>query len=151
LDKLSTGKLELEVKEAEKLPQKKEKEGFTAWGKEVGGLQAGLGLRPGEKRAYHHGETVTLVVRVRNVGKETVKFEYLKEFLIEKPPIVTDGGGKPIRSVGIDCLEFHIPVEVNLAPAKEIELYEWKPAIRRVSEKDTGNSVGPDWLWATGK
>src|SRR4029078_10782677 len=41
LSKLATGKLELEVKEkdVEKLPEKKqEKEAFTAWGKEVGGL-----------------------------------------------------------------------------------------------------------------
>ena len=79
-DKLATGKLELEVKSdpPQKQEQKQEKEGFTAWGKEVGGLQAGLGFRPGEQRAYHHGETVTLVVRVRNVGKETVKFQYLR-------------------------------------------------------------------------
>src|SRR6266550_2561113 len=59
------------------------KEAFTAWGKEVGGLQAGLGFRPGEHRVYHHGETVTLVVRVRNVSKEEVKFQYLKEFFME--------------------------------------------------------------------
>ncbi len=57
--KLVTGKLELEVKEP-----------FTAWGKEVGGLHAGLGFKAGEKRAYTYGETATLVVRVRNVGKE---------------------------------------------------------------------------------
>jgi hypothetical protein len=29
-----------------------------------------LGFKAGEKRAYSHGETVTLVVRVRNVGKQ---------------------------------------------------------------------------------
>src|SRR5262249_60409478 len=70
LDKLATGKLEVEIKEEVKSPQnqdqKQEKETFTAWGKELsyrdvygasGGLQAGLGFRPGEKRAYSHGET----------------------------------------------------------------------------------------------
>ena len=88
LSKLATGKLELEVKDAEKVPEKQEKEGFTAWGKEVGGLQAGLGFRPGEKRAYRHGEAVTLVVRVRNVGKEEVKFKYLLSVLdwVLRPP-----------------------------------------------------------------
>ena len=92
LDKLDTGKLELEVKDAKKPPEKpdQEKEPITAWGKEVGGLQAGLGFRPGERRAYHHGETVTLVVRVRNVGKETVKFQYIRQFLDENPPTVTE-------------------------------------------------------------
>ena len=53
-----------------------------------------MGFRPGQKRAYRHGETVTLVVRVRNVGKEEVKFQYLREFFKENPPTVTDGEGK---------------------------------------------------------
>ena len=80
-------------------PQKQgqeREEGFTAWGKEVGGLQAGLGYHPGQKRAYSHGETVRLVVRVRNVGKEEVKFQYLRQFFIETPPTVTDADGKPV-------------------------------------------------------
>ena len=46
---------------------------------------SGLGLPPGEKRAYSHGETVTLVVRVRNVGKEEVKFQYLRRVLHREP------------------------------------------------------------------
>jgi RNA polymerase sigma factor (sigma-70 family) len=122
LDKLATGKLELEVKGAQKLPEKKEKEAFTAWGKEINGLQAGLGLRAGEHRAYHHGETVMLVVRVRNVGKETVKFEYIRQFLDEEPPTVTKADGKTVPPVGINMLGFHGPVEVTLEPGKEIEL-----------------------------
>src|SRR5207248_200241 len=73
LDELASGKLELVVKDAEKVPEdKEEKEAFTAWGDEINGLQASLGFRPGEKRAYSHGETVKLVVRVRNVSKEDV-------------------------------------------------------------------------------
>ncbi len=71
----------------------KEKEPFTAWGKEVGGLQAGLGYHPSQKRAYSHGETARLVVRVRNVGKEEVKFQYLRHFFIENPPAVMDDKG----------------------------------------------------------
>ena len=62
----------------ERRKPEQEKEAFTAWGKEAGGLQAGLGYLPGEHRTYHIGETVTLVVRVRNVGKEAVKFQYLR-------------------------------------------------------------------------
>ncbi len=100
----------------------KEKGAFTAWGKEVGGLQAGLGLRPGEHRTYHHGETVTLVVRVRNVGNETVKFEYIRQFLDENPPTVTKADGKTVPQVGINVLGGHPPTEVTLEPGKEIEL-----------------------------
>jgi RNA polymerase sigma factor (sigma-70 family) len=112
--KLATGKLELEVKDAP--------EDVTAWGKEVGGLQAGLSLRPSEKRAYSHGETVTLVVRVRNVGKETVKFEYIRQFLDEQPPTVTNADGKAVPQIGIEMLGFHPATEVTLEPGKEIEL-----------------------------
>jgi RNA polymerase sigma factor (sigma-70 family) len=125
LKDLGTGKLELEVKAGAKVRDdkaKEEKEGFTAWGQEVGGLQAGLGLRPGERRAYHHGETITLVVRVRNVGKEAVKFEYLRQFLDENPPTVTDADGKTVPQVGLDMMGMHGPVEVSLGPGKEIEL-----------------------------
>ena len=52
---------------------------------------------PARSGPTRHGETVTLVVRVRNVGKEEVKFQYLREFFIENPPTVTDGEGKPVR------------------------------------------------------
>ncbi|HEV3081168.1 MAG TPA: sigma-70 family RNA polymerase sigma factor, partial [Gemmataceae bacterium] len=102
---------------------KQEKESFTAWGKEVGGLQAGLGFRPGEKRAYSHGETVKLVVRVRNVGKEEVTFQYVSQFLIEIPPAVTDGKGKLVPAGLRSLFGVHLPKQVNLAPGKEIELY----------------------------
>lgn len=143
LTKLATGKLELGVKKPEKQPQKEEKEAFTAWGKEINGLQAGLGFRSGEKRAYHHGETVKLVVRVRNVGKEPVKFEYLKEFFMETPPTATDSQGKPVfsRLDGVLGL-IHLPVEVTLAAGKEIELYELKPELKPASDNaPNGTSV----------
>ena len=119
---LSTGGVEFEVKDGgdKELPEKKET--FTAWGKEVGGLQAGLGVRAGERRAYHHGETVALVVRVRNVGTEAVKFQYLKQFLDEKPPAVTDADGKAVAQSGTRVLGIHVPVDVTLEPGKEIEL-----------------------------
>src|SRR5207253_605615 len=77
MSKLATGKLELEVKEA-----------FTAWGKEVEGVQAGLGFPVGQKREYHTGETAKLVVRVRNGGKKDVKFVYAWESFYEQPPVV---------------------------------------------------------------
>ncbi len=126
-----------------------DKDGFTAWGKEAGGLQAGLGVRPGQKRAYHHGETVKLVVRVRNVGKEAVKFQYVRQFLIETPPTVTDADGKPVPQphAFYEGGE-HIPVEVTLAPGKEIELAELNRELRPTSE--SGNKRF-SILYGTGK
>lgn len=98
-----------------------EKEPFTAWGKVVGGLQAGLSVRP-DRKVYHHGDTITLVVRVRNVSKDTLKFKYIRQFLDERPPTVTDADGKDIRQYGVDVLGIHFPVDVTLEPGKEIEL-----------------------------
>ena len=109
--------------------EEKGKEPFTAWGKEVGGLQAGLGFRPGEHRVYHPGETVKLVVRVRNVGKEAAKFQYLKEYFIETPPTATDGKGKLVPFERFDAGGDHVPVVVNLVPGKEVELSELKLAL----------------------
>ena len=128
-DKLASGTLELEVEPA---AANAEREPFTAWGKEVGGLQAGLGFRPGEKQAYRHGETVKLVVRVRNVGKEAVKFEYLREYFVETPPTVTDAKGKSIpQPERIVMARLHQPVKVSLEPGKEIDLTGSSPVYER--------------------
>jgi RNA polymerase sigma factor (sigma-70 family) len=133
--------------------QEKEKEAFTAWGKEFGGLQAGLGFRPGEKRPYTHGETVTLAVRVRNVGNENVKFRYLKEFFMEKPPTVTGGEGKTIRLGGVNLFGrlVHIPVDVNLAPGKEMELHDLKLKLEPASEGGDVTEVSTEALHGKGK
>jgi hypothetical protein len=119
--KLATGAVGFEVKEPAKpaAPVKDD----VAWGEEAGGLRAGLGLKAGAKRVYRHGETVTLVVRVRNVGKEAVKFEHVKQFLDENPHAVTGDDGKAIRQAGLSVLgAWHVPVQVTLEPGKEIEL-----------------------------
>jgi RNA polymerase sigma factor (sigma-70 family) len=129
LSKLDTGRLGMDVKDAE-TREDRDRDGLTAWGKEAGGLQAGLSYKPGQKRAYAHGETVTLVVRVRNVGKEEVKFQYLRKYFIEQPPVVTDAAGKPLHPEGITTFGFHVPEDVKLAPGKEIELYELKLKLR---------------------
>jgi RNA polymerase sigma factor (sigma-70 family) len=154
MSKLATGKLELEIKSdpppetEKKAPQKQEKDPRTAWGKEVGGLQAGLGLRPGAQRAYHHGDTVTLVIRVRNVSKDEVKFSYLQPF-IEHELAVTDATGKPLpQPVVLKEIGARIPGEVALAPGKEIEVRELKRELRPASE--SGNKTSSA-LYGTGK
>jgi hypothetical protein len=146
-----------EVKAPPKQAPEQAKDGFTVWGKEAGNLQAGLGYYPGQKRAYTLGEMAKLVVRVRNVGKEEVKFQYLREFFIESPPTVTDGEGKPAFPAGLFPLgqHHHGPREVNLAAGKEIELYELKLELKPASEsvKDSLRSDLPRFstLYGTGK
>ncbi len=106
--------------------QEKDKEGFTAWGEKAGGLQAGLGYRPGQHRTYYTGETVTLVVRLRNVSREVVNFQYLPEFFVQKAPAVTDSAGKPahFRYGVLDTAQVHLPTNTKLAPGKEMVLGE---------------------------
>jgi RNA polymerase sigma factor (sigma-70 family) len=107
-----------------KQQKEKDKEVFTAWGKEVGGLQAGLGYQPGQMRVYRPGETVKLVVRVRNVGMEVVTFQYLRHFFIENPPAVVDDKGNTVALKDGTPKGIHKPLDATLAPGKEIELYE---------------------------
>lgn len=97
-------------------------EAFTAWGEEAGGLRAGLGLLPGARRAYRHGEAVTLVVRVRNVGKKAVTFGYVRQFLDENRPAVTDAGGRGLTQAGTSMLGVHGPTEVTLEAGREVVL-----------------------------
>lgn len=141
--------------EAVPMEGKTEKEGFTAWGKEIGGLRAGLGYLPGQHRTYHIGATVTLVVRVRNVGKQAVKFQYIRQFFIETPPVVTYPQGEPVRPPASDAGGLaHVPEEVNLAPGKEIELYELKLRLRPESDATRTRLPNPDGLpslFGTGK
>jgi hypothetical protein len=123
----------------------------VAWGKAVDGLQAGLSFRAGEHPAYHHGETVTLVVRVRNVGHEEVKFSYLQP-LIEHSLNVTDSDGKlvPQPEVIPDIGERDAGV-VELPPGKEIELHELKRQLRPASESGSRKFMRPYALYGTGK
>jgi hypothetical protein len=119
---------------------------FTAWGKEIGGLQAGLGFRAGDKRAYHHGETVKLVVRIRNLGKEEVTFQYVPAFFKERPPTVV-GNAVPLIGLALSGKR-HPSTDVTLAPGKEVELYEWKAALRPASESKNPNF---EIIYGTGK
>jgi hypothetical protein len=51
---------------------------------------------------------------------------------------VTDGEGKLVPQRSVLAEGFHIPRKVNLAPGKEIELYELKLELRPASE--SGNT-----------
>lgn len=133
--------------------QENEMEPFTAWGTEINGLQAGLGFRPGEKRAYRHGETVNLVVRIRNVGKEEIEFQYLQEFFKENPPIVTEADGKPLPGYKILYTPLiHVPKDVKLAAGEETELSSEQYQLMPTSERGKGHSGRFLALWVgTGK
>lgn len=134
--------------------QKKEKQAFIAWGKGIDGLQAGLSVLPDEKRTYHPGETVTLVIRVRNIGKDEVKFQYIKEFLIENPPTVVGTNGKTISQGKLDAPGLiQVAQDALLAPGKEIEISSEQYQLVSTSEREQGYSGKflPLWVEPDGK
>jgi RNA polymerase sigma factor (sigma-70 family) len=151
VSKLCTGKLEIEVKSdpPQKQEQKQEKDGGTAWGKEVGGLHAGLGYLPGQKRAYSHGETAKVVLRVRNVGKEAVDFKYIWAFFVENPPKITDADGKLVQLPNYRTRDkgLHMPRSTNVAPGKEVELYEWTFDLQPEGENSHARRVAVAIRW----
>jgi RNA polymerase sigma factor (sigma-70 family) len=120
---------------------------FTAWGKEVGGLQAGLGFRRGAKRAYSFGDTVTFAVRLRNVSKDIVSFQYLYPH-IENPLTVTDSTGKSIPNIRMYEIGSRQPLMVRLAPGKEMALHELRRALKPATESENKED---GVLYGTGK
>jgi RNA polymerase sigma factor (sigma-70 family) len=109
-------------------PQKPdpEKEAFTAWGKEINGLQAGLGFRAGEKRAYHFGEKVQIVARIRNLTKEAIEFEHIWAFFVENAPKILDPSGKVVQLPRGKALGLQRPRITKVPPGGEVALYEWE-------------------------
>ena len=100
--------------------------GQIIWGKEVKGLQAGIGIR-GDPKNYRIGEEVPLEVRVRNVGKEPVKIAYSSARLLHSRPEVADAAGKRLTAAGDNRLvmppapRYYIPiVDGVLKPGEEI-------------------------------
>jgi hypothetical protein len=81
------------------------------------------------------GGRVTLVVRVRNVGKKEVKFQYCPTFFWQWPPAATDAKGKPGALGGLPYLADDRLQEVNLAPGKSIELHQLQLSLRSATEK----------------
>ena len=71
---LATGPVSFEVKAAET-------DGGTAWGTEAGGLQAGLGYKPGGKRVYSTVRRSRWSCGLRNVSEKEVAFSYLQPFV----------------------------------------------------------------------
>jgi RNA polymerase sigma factor (sigma-70 family) len=141
--KLSTGIVEFEVtdKNAKESPEKKE--GFTAWGKEVNGLQLGLALVPADKIAYRPGEEIQCEVRVRNVSKAPITISYMFD---ESEPEITDAKGEKVHVAMPPFSDYTvIPTEEVLKPGETVALYPRKVAVERVPE----GKADPNALFGT--
>jgi hypothetical protein len=76
----------------------------AAWGKEVDGLQAGVGFAPGQKGVFRVGDTAKLVVYLRNVSGKELAVEYSDAYLAENQPAVIDAAGKPVATSRLPIL-----------------------------------------------
>jgi RNA polymerase sigma factor (sigma-70 family) len=76
----------------------------VAWGKEAGGLQAGVGFAPGQKGVFRVGDTARLVVYLRNVGGKELAVEYSDAYLAENQPTVVDAAGRPVATSQLPIL-----------------------------------------------
>ena len=65
----------------------------VAWGEAVGGLRAGVAFREKRRDAYRVGETVPLVVFLRNVEKAPITVTYSSARLRFVQPQIVDGDG----------------------------------------------------------
>ena len=124
--------------------QRKEKENVTSWGKEVNGVQIGIQL--GENRVYKVGETVTLILRLRNNGKNEVPFHDDAEYFQKNPPLITDANNKVVtikkRSI------FGFIKKRSVAPGKEVDLIHLGLALRPAADQEKD----AEWtLYGTGK
>ncbi len=127
-----------------KAKQEKQKETFTAWGKEVNGVQVGIQL--GEHRAYQVGENVTLILRVRNNGKVAVPFRENVEHFLKNPPLMTDADGKAVTIKARPV--WGIISQNSVAPGKEVDLVKLTLALRPATDREKAAA----WtLYGTGK
>lgn len=101
----STGEVEFEVKGGDEKKQPEQKEAFTAWGKEVGGLQAGLDIRNAD--SIRIGGKVQAVVKVRNVSKETIKVSAWPLWAGHYPGVV-DARGNRVRTTTPPEVDFEV-------------------------------------------
>ncbi|HEV3387108.1 MAG TPA: sigma-70 family RNA polymerase sigma factor [Gemmata sp.] len=121
-----------------------------AWGKEVDGLQAGIGFGRGGKRPYSIGETVGLVIKLRNVSKSVRTYSFLGYPLFERSPTVVDAKGNRM-GVAMPPRAFYYVVtcEKTLKPGEEVvfgpvdrQLFSDNPAGVALQPVDRRDQVG---------
>jgi TIGR03009 family protein len=122
----------------------------AAWGRAAGGLEAGIGFRPGDRDAYRIGESVTFVVYLRNVGGKAVRLSHIETLFAESMPHVEDADGNRLRvtpgPVGLGDVPI---VHRTLEPGEQIILgYPWF-RLRRPGWR--GKSLGPTLRAGPGK
>jgi RNA polymerase sigma factor (sigma-70 family) len=68
----------------------------TAWGKAIDGVEYGLAFAD-NRRTYHIGDTVTLVLKARNVGSKPTSITQNRLDHFSTTPAITDADGKAVK------------------------------------------------------
>ncbi len=131
---LSTGEVEIEVKANLSTVEAKEQESELIWGKEIKGLQLGVGLLNGKKDVLNPVEEVRLTVKLRNVSKTAINVTYGSDPFVDVPPQILDSAGKHAQVVmPLVARYYRVPIERNIAPGATIEI--GTPSIRLMRGK----------------
>jgi RNA polymerase sigma factor (sigma-70 family) len=117
---LSTGSMELEIKDTTKAETKKDAD--MAWGETVGGLQLGIGSGPDAKHTARIGDKVEFVVKVRNVSDKPATYTYTSEPFKDHAPTVEDADGKKVK-VDMPIVERFrtVRIEVTVKPGEVLD------------------------------
>jgi hypothetical protein len=131
--KLATGTVEFEVKEPAK-PAAAIKDNI-AWGKEVGGLQAGL---LAEAATCRVGETLKFQVKVRNVSKADVSITYVHQHYCW--PLVKTDKDADVRVYMTQYWNFYglilPPLKGTIKAGETITLYKHELAVESVDRAE---------------
>jgi hypothetical protein len=91
------------------------------WVEAVDGLQAGIAFDGSDRRAYSMGETVPLVVKLRNGGARPITLSFPSTRLRHSRPMVEDADGRPARVHMPPAVRYRIPVVKQvLEPGEEM-------------------------------
>ena len=149
LSKLATGKLELEVKEAEKKPTEGEGRPVHRLGQGDQRAASGLGLprrREAGLQPRRNGHARRPGSQRRQGRREA---SVRPAFFGLIPPEVTDAAGKSVPQPGPRPPGARVPAEATLAPGKEIELTAVKFELSPASA--SSNDVRVTTLFGMGK
>jgi beta-lactamase regulating signal transducer with metallopeptidase domain len=107
--------------QASDVPTTKQQEPFTAWGQEVGGLQAGFCITNANE--IHIGGKVKAVVKLRNVSEETISVTPVPLWMLFGPTKVVDFQDKPVRTTGGPYPLLHIGLKkLTLKPGDVVDV-----------------------------
>ncbi len=119
----------------------------TAWGEAVDGLQAGLAYPDHGKHAYHLGDKVPFVVRLRNVSARKATVSYWSRPADDVGPMVVGQDRRPRQAYPEATINDGQPAKVVPPPA-----WDYAPhVVERTLQSGEVIELGRPTLWLVGE